>query len=203
MKRMRIGKHALIIAPLALAVVAGAVALARYAWTESITVPAGTTLTVRLTTGVSSKSSDPGDTFTGVLEHPVVVGGKVVIPEGAAVEGKVTDAVPSGRLKQRAELWLTLTEIEVNGDRYDLVTSTTGRKEASKAKRDILFIGGGAGAGALIGGLAGGGRGAAIGAGVGAGGGTAAAALTGHRDIRYAPETRLHFRLQEDLKITP
>jgi len=58
-----------------------------------------------------------------------------------------------------------------------------------------------AGLGALIGGLAGGGKGAAIGAGVGAGGGTAGAALTGQRDIRYPPETRLRFRLKEDLEV--
>jgi len=168
---------------------------------EPIVIPAGTALVVRLTTGASSKANENGDSFEGTLEEPVVVGEKVAIPQGAEVEGKVAYAVPSGRLKQRAELWLTLTEVEVNGDRYEVVTTTSGRKEGSKAKRDVLFIGGGAGAGALIGGLTGGGKGAAIGAGVGAGGGTAAAALSGQRDIHFPPETRLRFRLKEDLKV--
>jgi len=196
-------KYLVVVAPLVLAGLAAAATLTYLTRPDPILVPAGTALEVRLTTGVSSKTNESGDTFAGVLEHAVVVGDNVVIPEGAPVEGQVTYAVPSGRLKERAELWLTLTEVEVNGDTYDVVTSTTGRKEASKVKRDVGLIGGGAGVGALIGGLAGGGKGAAIGAGVGAGGGTAAAALTGQRDISYRPETRLRFRLEEELKVYP
>lgn len=168
---------------------------------EPVVIAAGTPLTVRLTTGVSSKNNDGGDSFEGTLEEPVVVGNKVVIPAGADVEGRVAYAVPSGRLKQRAELWLTVTEVKVNGSWYDVSTTNAGRKEGSKAKRDILFIGGGAGAGALIGGLTGGGKGAAIGAGIGAGGGTAGAALTGQRDIHFPPESRLRFRLRENLEV--
>jgi hypothetical protein len=164
---------------------------------EPVTVPAGTELSIRLTTGLSSEQNEGGDTFDGTLEHAVVVGDKVVFPEGTEVEGKVTHAVDSGRLKQRAELWVTLTEI----DGHEVSTTTAGRKEASKAKRNILIIGGSSGAGALVGGLTGGGKGAAIGAGIGAGGGTAAAVLTGERDIVFPPETRLRFRLKEDIKV--
>lgn len=164
---------------------------------EPVTVPAGTELSIRLTTGLSSEKNEGGDSFDGILEHAVVVGDKVVFPEGTEVEGKVTHAVDSGRLKQRAELWVTLTEIAG----HEVNTTTTGRKEGSKAKRNILIIGGSSGAGALVGGLAGGGKGAAIGAGIGAGGGTAAAALTGEREIVFPPETRLRFRLKEPLTV--
>ncbi len=71
----------------------------------------------------------------------------------------------------------------------------------SKATRDTVAIGGGAGAGALIGGLAGGGKGAAIGAGVGAGAGTAGAAATGKKDVNFPAETRLSFTTRTDTKI--
>ena len=168
---------------------------------EPIIVPAGTELTVRLTQTLSSKTNEPGDDFTGVLDHDVVVGDRVVIPAGSEVAGEVVDAEASGRFKGSGRLFMTLTEVEVNGDSYDVATSTTGRREGSKLKRNILFIGGDTGLGALIGGLAGGGKGAAIGAGVGAGGGTATAALTGQHDIRYPAETRLRFRLKEDLAV--
>lgn len=190
------------LAAAALAVAAAVVVGATYyTKSEPIIVPAGTELTVRLTQSLSSKSNEPGDEFTGVLDHAVVVGDKVVIPEGSDVTGKVVDAEASGRFKGSGRLFMTLTEVEVNGDSYDVETSTTGRREGSKLKRNVLFIGGGTGLGALIGGLAGGGKGAAIGAGVGAGGGTATAALTGQHDIRYPAETRLRFRLKEDLPI--
>src|SRR5574341_9067 len=144
-----------------------------------ITIPAGTNLDVRLTTGLNSKENNSGDTWEGTLDNAVVVGDKVAIPKGADVKGKVTNAVPSGRLKQRAELWVTVTEVSVKGKSYDIAASTTGHKEGSKTTRNILFIGGGGGGGAAIGGSAGGGTGAGIGAAIGAGSGLAAAMLTG------------------------
>jgi len=166
-----------------------------------IVIPAGTNLDVRLNTGLSSEDNTDGDAFEGELESPLVVGEKVVIPKGAEVKGKVTNAVKSGRLKQRAELWVTLTEITFRGKQWPITTSTTGHKEGSKTTRNILFIGGGGGAGAAIGGIAGGGKGAGIGAAVGAGAGLAGAMLTGKRDIKFPPETLLRFELEQPLSI--
>ncbi|MGH9778948.1 MAG: hypothetical protein ACRD5I_11115 [Candidatus Acidiferrales bacterium] len=166
-----------------------------------IVIPAGTNLDVRLNTGLSSEDNTAGDTFEGELEDPLVVGEKVVIPKGAEVKGKVTKAVKSGRLKQRAELWVTLTEVTFRGKPWPVTTTTTGHKEGSKTTRNILFIGGGGGAGAAIGGIAGGGKGAGIGAAIGAGSGLAGAMLTGKRDIKFPPETLLRFELEEQLTI--
>jgi hypothetical protein len=168
-----------------------------------IVVPAGTELEARLITGLNSKDSKTGDTFQATLASPVVVGDKVVLPEGADITGRVTGAKPSGRLKGRAELWVTLTGVQVKGRSYDIATTTAGHKEGSKTMRDVLFIGGGAGAGAAVGGATGGGKGAGIGAAIGAGAGTAAALLTGKRNINFPPETVLRFRLEEELKIQP
>jgi len=166
-----------------------------------IVIPAGTNLDVRLNTGLTSEDNTDGDTFEGELESPLVVGEKVAIPKGADVKGKVTKAVKSGRLKQRAELWVTLTEVTFRGKQWPIATSTTGHKEGSKTTRNILFIGGGGGAGAAIGGIAGGGKGAGIGAAIGAGSGLAGAMLTGKRDIKFPPETLLRFELEEQLTI--
>jgi len=166
-----------------------------------VTLAADTELDVRLISALSSKTSKDGETFSASLDKAIEVNGKTIIPKGADVTGTVTKAVPSGRLKQRAELWVTLTSVKVGGKSYDIATSTTGHKEGSKATRDIIFIGGGAGGGAAIGGLAGGGKGAAIGAAIGAGAGTAAAMLTGQKDINFPAETQLRFRLTNPLEI--
>jgi hypothetical protein len=166
-----------------------------------ITIPAGTNLDVRLTSGLNSKENNTGDTWEGTLDNAVVVGDKVAIPKGADVKGKVTNAVPSGRLKQRAELWVTVTEVSVKGKSYEIAASTTGHKEGSKTTRNILFIGGGGGGGAAIGGIAGGGKGAGIGAAVGAGAGLAGAMLTGKRDVKFPPETLLRFELEQALTV--
>jgi len=172
--------------------------------TKTVTVfgvPAETALEVRLTSGLSSKDNKAGDSFTASIEKDVVAEGRTVIPKGAEVTGKVTNAVPSGRMKQRAELWVTLTSVQVGGKTYDLSTSTAGHKEGSKATRDIVFIGGGAGAGAGIGAIAGGGKGAAIGALIGAGAGTAGAMMTGQKDVKFPAESVLRFTLTQKVMI--
>jgi len=168
----------------------------------AVTIPSGTPLEVSLITGLSSKDNKAGDVFVGSLNSAVVVDGKSVIPKGADVTGRVTKSVASGRLKERAELWLTLTEVKISGKTYTVSTSTTGQKEGSKATRDVLFIGGGAGAGAAIGGAVGGGKGAGIGAAIGAAAGTAGAMATGQRDIKFPPETVLRFTLEQELKVS-
>ena len=102
-----------------------------------VVLPAGTELNARLVDSLSSKSSNAGDTFKATVDGAVTVNGKTVIPKGAEVTGKVTNAVPSGRLKQRAELWVTLTSVKVGGKTYEISTSATGQKEGSKATREI------------------------------------------------------------------
>ena len=168
-----------------------------------VTLATDTELDVRLISALSSKTSKDGDTFSASLDKAIEVDGKTVIPKGADVIGKVTRAIPSGRLKQRAELWVTLSSMKAGGKNYDIATSTTGHKEGNKATRDVLFIGGGAGGGAAIGAIAGGGKGAAIGAAIGAGAGTAGAMLTGKKDIEFPAETQLRFRLTNPVAIQP
>jgi len=145
---------------------------------------------------VSSKDAKVGQTLTGTVAKDVVVGGKVVIPKSSAAKLSVSAVQASGRLSTPAKLYLRLRTITVKGETYAVTTSSSGRTEGGKGKRDAGFIGGGAAAGALIGGLAGGGKGAAIGAGAGAGAGTAGAAATGKKDIQYPAETRLTFTTQ-------
>src|SRR5690348_10828816 len=61
---------------------------------ESVTVPSGKVLTVRLADPVGSKISQPGQSFGGTLAKPVEVEGQVAIPAGARVSGVVVDAKP-------------------------------------------------------------------------------------------------------------
>ncbi len=168
---------------------------------RSITLPAGATLTVRLSDSLSSKTSNAGDTFTGTIEQPLETDGNVVVPKGARVVGAVTDAKPLGRFKGGAVLSVVLNSMTVNGTDYNIATSVVSRSLKGKGKRTATFIGGGAGAGALIGGLAGGGKGAAIGALAGAGAGTAGGAFTGNKDISMPAESTLTFKLLKPVDI--
>jgi hypothetical protein len=168
---------------------------------QSVVLPAGTVLTVRIGEAVGSKISQPGQTFSATLAQPVEVGGKTVIPSGADASGVVSDAKPLGRFKGGASLQLKLTSVSINGTDHPIQTSSVVRSQSGKGKRTAVMAGGGAGLGALIGGLAGGGKGAAIGALAGAGAGTGGAAFTGNKDITIPAESALSFTLAQSLKL--
>lgn len=165
------------------------------------TVPVGTHIAVVTDQAVSSKNAKIGQTVTGSIAHDVIVGGKVLIPKGSEVMLTVSSVQASGRLSTPAKLYLRLRTVTVKGKTYTVATSSAGRTEKGKGKRDAGFIGGGAAGGAAIGALAGGGKGAAIGAAAGAGAGTAGAAATGKKDIEFPAETRLTFTTRADLTI--
>jgi hypothetical protein len=165
------------------------------------TVPKGTVISVVTDQAVSSKTAKVGQPVSATVSKAVVVDGKVVIPKGAPAKLTVSGVQASGRLSTPAKLYLHLVSVTVNGKPYTFATSSAGRSEKGKGKRDAGFIGGGAAGGALIGGLAGGGKGAAIGAAAGAGAGTAGAAATGKKDIEYPAETRLSFTTRTDVEI--
>jgi hypothetical protein len=168
---------------------------------ETVTIPAGTTLTVQLSQALGSKISQAGQTFTATLTNPVEVGGKAIIPAGANATGTVVDAKPLGRFKGGASLQVQLTSINIQGADHPIQTAAVTQTEKGKGKRTAVLAGGGAGLGALIGGLAGGGKGVAIGAAAGLGAGGAGAAFTGNKDIVLPAESALSFTLSQPLEV--
>jgi hypothetical protein len=153
------------------------IALALPAWAlavdTKVLIPAGTVLHVRLETTLTSKTSKTGDKFTAVVEQPVNVAGKEVVPQGSIVEGHVVFAKPSRRVKGAGEMRIVLDKITtpdnenyaMNGTLEDAnggPCAQTGSddegtiKSCGKSKKDAAkdaAIGGamGAGAGATIG----------------------------------------------------
>jgi hypothetical protein len=148
---------------------------------ETVTVPTGAMVRMRINQTLDSSRAKPGDRFDGIVVNDVVADGAVAIPRGAAIQGTVVDAKKSGALAGRGELSLQLTSITLGGKSYPIVSDVWAHNGADKTIQTVNSTAIGGGVGALIGAAAGGGAGAAIGAGVGGalGLGSSAASHTG------------------------
>jgi hypothetical protein len=170
----------------------------------SVSIPAGTNLTIRVDQRISVKGSRTGDRFTGELVEPVLAAdNSVLVPKGSPVGGVVDASHKRGHFKGRSLLELRLTSLTMNGTEYPLATRDLAKSKKGKGRRSAGLIGGGAGLGMLVGGVASGGVGLVVGGLVGGGAGTAVAGLTGNRDIDIPAESIVHFRLAEDLVVQP
>ncbi len=169
-----------------------------------VSIPAGTSLSIRINQHISVKSSHAGERFDGEVVEPVAeANGRIIVPRGTPVGGIIDASHRRGHFKGSSILELRLTSMTLNGTRYPLDTRDLTRTKKGKGKRSAAFIGGGSGLGMLIGGVATGGVGLLVGGLAGAGAGTAVAGLTGNRDIEIPSESIVRFRLADDLVVQP
>lgn len=161
---------------------------------KMVTVPAGTSLLVRMIDSVDSSKNTVGSRFSGSLETNLEVDGVVVAPAGTRVYGRLAQSKEAGRMAGKSELRLELTEIVLNGTAYPVLSSdyqVSGKSSGGRSAKRIL---GGTGLGAVIGGIAGN---AGMGAAIGAVAGTTAAVVQKGQKVSVPSETLLEFRLQQ------
>jgi hypothetical protein len=169
---------------------------------KPVMVPAGTVLNVRLTQPIDVDASQAGMKFKAVVDDPVMINGKVVIPRGASAALQAAKVQQSGNMKGADKITLKVNTIGFGGRVYEVATTYVEASGKGEGKRTGRKIGGGAGLGAIVGGIAGGGEGAAIGALVGGVGGAAIAA-GGEEHLKLEAETRLQFQLASAVSIQP
>ncbi len=150
---------------------------------NNISLPTGTSLTVKLENNLATFSSRTGDPFSARVTEAVVVDGKTVIPIGATVQGRVTQVSEPRRIQGLSTIGIFPEALVMpDGQRYvlsasltdtDLDNGTSVNNEGQfKGKghngEDMAEFGIGTGGGMLIGGLADGGKGVVIGGAIGA-----------------------------------
>src|SRR6266700_2320810 len=165
------------------------------------TIPTGSKVVIRMIDSINSEKNKVGETFTAVLDEPLIQGGVEVIPRGADVHGRIANVNEAGRIAGSAQLGLELTQVVVNGIPYSVTTSEYNEVGEGRGSQTAKRAGGGAAVGAIIGAIAGGKKGAAIGAGVGAGGATAVQVLTKGEKLNIPSETKLEFTLRVPLVV--
>ncbi len=169
---------------------------------QTLTLPAGTVIRVRIDEWISSDRNVIGDSFSAVLNEPIVVGGWVVARRGQAQTGRVS-SVKRAHGGGTSQLGVDLPELTlVDGQQLPLQTQLSQTSGGSSQDRNVAAVGATTGLGAVIGAIAGGGTGAAIGAGVGATAGIIGVMSTPGRPTVIPPETVLSFRLQAPVTIS-
>lgn len=166
---------------------------------ETFTLPAGTSITVKLTTTLSTRTGQSGDPFTAEVDEPIFSHGEEVVPAGSTVEGRVSFLKEPGRARGNAEMRVTPESIVTpDGTHYTIAASLQKAEDVNGSKMQgdegtivgagksrkttAIETGAGAGAGAAIGAIADGGTGALYGVAIGA-----TAALI-HRLTRRHPD---------------
>jgi hypothetical protein len=168
---------------------------------RAVTIPAGTSLHVKLTDAVASNTSKVEDSVRGQLAQAIVVDDQTVVPAGAGVRGSVFQAVRSGRVKGRASLAIGFDRLTVGDETHDIQTSRYAQTARATKGKDAKKVGIGAAAGAVVGAIAGGKKGAAVGTAAGAGGGAGVVAATRGDEVVLPAGTTVVTKLREPLTI--
>ena len=155
---------------------------------ETLTVPTGTLVLVRLQKDISSETAKQGDRFQAFLDQDIAANGRLIVAKGARAYGVVTEVDDGSKMKGKASLSVELTDVQAGDQVVSLKTKPI--QVQGQASSGGKKLAGGAVLGAAIGAIAGGGEGAAIGAAVGAGAGGAAAAA-GSVDAAVIPAQKL------------
>jgi len=177
----------------------------------------GTVLRARLVGELSTANTKQGSHFIATLSHNVEHDGRVILPVGASIEGRISEVRGGHRLGASAAIHLvpetvtlpdgTLYRLDAQLIDLDAGKNTRVNSEGTVVGNDhtaghLTTLGATTGGGAIAGAIIGGGPGLLIGAGVGAGVGTVIW-LRQDRQQTIQEGTEFVFSLNRPMEITP
>jgi hypothetical protein len=168
---------------------------------KTVTIPAGTTIPIRMTQTLDSATTQQGQSFSGTVATDVMADGLVAIRQGTGVTGRVTAVQEAAHYKGSALLTVELVSINRHGDSIAVSTEPYSVEGKGRGKNTAAKVGGGAAIGAIIGAIAGGGKGAAIGSAAGAGVGAGANTVTRGEQVKIPSESLVNFQITNTLAV--
>jgi hypothetical protein len=176
----------------------------------------GTLLKTQIQENLSTATTVEGSRFTAQLTEAVERNGRVILPVGSILGGRVTEVHGGRRISGAAALHLETRDITLpDGTHYVVhaqlidtgksefkVTDEGTLKRKDHPKEMLAVAGGVTGAGAVAGAMVGGGVGAIVGAGVGAGVSTVIW-LKQDRQATLPKDVQLVFSLTTPMVLTP
>jgi hypothetical protein len=124
---------------LAAAIIACLIAQASFA----VTIPAGTTLVVRTLHNVFTGDA-PGKAVATKLDKDILVNGKVALPAGTPISGRVITSKRTGSLTSSPDLTVDITTAQIHGRTVAIKTTgaaTLGNPLARTTRRGVSVSG--------------------------------------------------------------
>jgi hypothetical protein len=177
----------------------------------------GTNIRVRLSQDLSSAETLRGQSFRAIVDHDIYKEGRIIIPVGAEMRGRVVQVSQGHHIGPKATLRLRPETILLpDGTTYRVYAAAVQSKApgtrtdqegaiqaAPHYKKDALEYGAGAGAGATAGAIIAGPVGAGVGSLVGAGAVTAHMIMGNPEAANLPRGSILVFSLTEPMELTP
>jgi hypothetical protein len=168
---------------------------------------AGTRVPLTASDTISTRTAKAGDPFTATVSQDVKDGtGRVIIPAGATVSGKITAAEPAPNPNSTGKLELAVDHVMIRGASYAIDASVVAQDTVMKGRgvtgADAAKVAGGAAAGAIVGKLLGKkGKAAVIGGVAGAAAGAAAARASRDIDVVIPKGAAITIKLNGPLTV--
>lgn len=191
----------------------------RPARAEKITIAAGSVLHCRLTQTITTQLNVEGDPFTANVSEPVTVDGRLVIPVGAKIEGRIAQVQRPGHFRGVGEMRLAAEKVVMpDGATFPIsaILSAVYGAEGAAVKGDeggvrgpnarvknLEEIGAGVGGGGVVGTLFGGLTGTVVGGAIGGVAGYVDTVRKRGPDLALPAGTQLNYQLTRDLVIEP
>jgi hypothetical protein len=106
--------------------------------------PPGSSVHVRLTTGLSSATAHKGDEIEAVLTRPLFDGDRVILPQGSRLKGAVLQVRPARRLSRNGQLRMVFHELALPDGVQQKVEASLQSVQAAKGQDVKLDAEGGA-----------------------------------------------------------
>jgi hypothetical protein len=163
-------------------------------------LPAGTRLKVRLEVDLSSRVASVGDTFAAYVTRPVANGEMIMVPDGTAIEARVTSVERAGAGRKYGQISVRFERLKLPSGEIPIIADLVAAVKPKGLSRivDAVAVIGGMTIGALIGGSQDGGQALAIGAGVGAAAGAGLILIRSGNDAVIRQSEEFEIVLKKD-----
>lgn len=102
-------------------------------------LPGNTTIALRLQSSLSSRETQRGETVQLVVDHDVMLDGRVVVPRGTLATGEIIRASGSGGFGKSGKIEIAATTLMLNGRAVELAGSLLTKGRGGSFGKMLLF----------------------------------------------------------------